>query len=245
MGLLSPLLRHVESLRTVDHHVLWAHLADHAEVGLWVNEVRRSPHLHGRPVLLATKANEVQARTLAVEADETYLGPSGHTFVNDKGWQMKRGVGDKMKIVTLVERGGRARSVKVDEVTADSVQAIVTKTASKDSVLMTDESNVYRGVGKRMKRHFTVNHGKGEYAKGFVTTNTVEGYFSIFKRGMKGTYQHCSEHNLQRYLNEFDFRYSNRSALGVEDAERAEIALKGIEGKRLTYRGTRRGAAAA
>jgi transposase-like protein len=180
-----------------------------------------------------------------VEADETYLGPAGHVFSNDKGWQMKRGVADKMKVVTLVERGGRARSVKVDRVTSDEVLGIIRANAVRDSVLMTDESPVYDKAGKGMKRHYTVNHAKGEYAKGFVSTNTVEGYFSIFKRGMKGVYQHCTEHHLQRYLNEFDFRYSNRSALGVEDAERAEIALKGIEGKRLTYRGTRRSASAA
>lgn len=180
-----------------------------------------------------------------VEADETYLGSSGHTFTNDNGWQMKRGLGDKMKVVTLVERGGRAKSVKVDRVTSAEIEAIVKRTADKNSVLMTDESPAYSRAGKGMKRHYTVNHQKGEYAKGFVTTNTVEGYFSIFKRGMKGVYQHCTEHHLQRYLNEFDFRYSNRSALGIEDSERAEKALKGIEGKRLTYRGTRRSAAAA
>ncbi len=171
-----------------------------------------------------------------VEADETYLGPSGHSFSNEKGWEMKKGLGDKMKIVTLVERGGRARSVKVDEVTTASVQAIIAKNASAASVLMTDEHKAYRGVGKTMKRHFTVNHGKGEYAKGFVSTNTVEGYFSIFKRGMKGVYQHCGEQHVQRYLTEFDFRYSNRAALGVDDNARATKVLKGIEGKRLTYR---------
>ena len=105
--------------------------------------------------------------------------------------------------------------------------------ADRESVLSTDESVLYKGVGREFKRHFTVNHRKGEYARGYASTNTVEGYFSIFKRGMKGVYQHCSESHLQRYLHEFDFRYSHRK---IEDHERAEIALKGIEGKRLTYR---------
>jgi transposase-like protein len=171
-----------------------------------------------------------------IEADETYLGSGGFVFTNDKGWQAKRGVGDRMKIVTLVERGGRARSVKVDEVTVESVTSIVKQNASRNAVLMTDEATVYKPVGREMKRHFTVNHGKGEYASGFASTNTVEGYFSIFKRGMKGVYQQCNERHLERYLAEFDFRYNNRVKLGVDDAMRADRALKAVVGKRLTYK---------
>jgi transposase-like protein len=174
-----------------------------------------------------------------VEADETYIGPSGAKFINGKGWQSKRGFADKMKVVTLVERGGRARSVKVDTMDRDTVRNILVRNADRNSVLMTDESNLYKKPGKEFKRHFSVNHAKGEYAKGFVTTNTVEGFFGTFKRGMKGVYQHCSEQHLQRYLTEFDFRYNNRAALDVTDGERANKALKGIEGKRLTYRRTR------
>ena len=94
----------------------------------------------------------------------------------------------------------------------------------------------YPKIGKEFASHDSVNHTRKEYVRGDVTTNTVEGYFSIFKRGMKGVYQHCSEKHLQRYLHEFDFRYSNRIALGVDDAERAMLAAKGAEGKRLTYR---------
>ena len=90
--------------------------------------------------------------------------------------------------------------------------------------------------GKQFAAHERVNHSKKEYARGDVTTNTVEGFFGIFKRGMMGVYQHCGEQHLQRYLVEFDFRYSNRAALGIEDAERTTLALKGAEGKRLTYR---------
>ncbi len=171
-----------------------------------------------------------------VEADETYLGSSGYQFVNDKGWQMKKGVGDKKKVVTLVERGGRARSIMAEDMTGKVVRDFLVTNADRKSVLMTDESPLYKSVGKEFIRHFTVNHAKGEYAKGFVTTNTVEGYFSIFKRGMIGTYQHCGEQHLQRYLTEFDFRYSNRK---ISDAERAEQAVKGAEGKRLMYRRSR------
>ena len=105
---------------------------------------------------------------------------------------------------------------------------------------MTDEAPHYVRVGKEFAEHGTVNHGREEYARGEVTTNTVEGYFSIFKRGMKGVYQHCSEKHLHRYLAEFDFRYNNRSALGVEDEARTRTALEGIKGKRLTYRVTDR-----
>jgi hypothetical protein len=172
-----------------------------------------------------------------VEADETYLGSSGYEFVNDKGWQMKRGLGDKKKVLTLVERGGRARSIMAEDMNRKTVRDFLVTNADRKSVLMTDESNLYKGVGKEFIRHFTVNHAKGEYAKGFATTNTVEGYFSIFKRGMIGTYQHCGEQHLQRYLTEFDFRYSNRD---VSDAERAEIAVAGVQGKRLMYHQTRK-----
>jgi hypothetical protein len=102
--------------------------------------------------------------------------------------------------------------------------------------MMTDEGTYYREVGQEFASHETVNHAAEEYARGIVTTNTVEGHFSIFKRGMRGTYQHCSEKHLHRYLSEFDFRYSNRVALGVNDGDRAALAVKGAAGKRLTYR---------
>ena len=101
---------------------------------------------------------------------------------------------------------------------------------------MTDEANYYKVHRGLRTSHETVNHSKNEYVRGEVHTNTVEGYYSIFKRGMKGVYQHCSEKHLHRYLSEFDFRYSNRVALGIHDGERADLAIKGAAGKRLTYR---------
>ena len=110
---------------------------------------------------------------------------------------------------------------------------------AKESRLHTDESMVYRKVGLEFAAHERVNHGQKEYARGDVTTNSIEGYFSIFRRGMKGIYQHCSEPHLHRYLAEFDFRYNARQTLGVGDAMRADKALKGVVGKRLTSRTTR------
>ena len=92
-------------------------------------------------------------------------------------------------------------------------------------------------MGTEFAKHETVNHGAKEYARGDVTTNSVEGFFGIFKRGMVGVYQHCGEQHLQRYLDEFSFRYNNRVRLGVDDTERAELAIPGAEGKRLTYEG--------
>lgn len=102
--------------------------------------------------------------------------------------------------------------------------------------MMTDEASYYTKVGREFASHGVVRHNKGEYGRGKTHTNTIEGYFSIFKRGMKGVYQHCNKKHLHRYLAEYDFRYSNRSALGVEDEDRTERALRGIVGKRLTYK---------
>jgi hypothetical protein len=106
----------------------------------------------------------------------------------------------------------------------------------KESRLMTDEARHYKAIGREFASHESVNHGEEEYVRGDVSTNTVENFYSVFKRGMKGVYQHCGERHLHRYIAEFDFRYSNRVALGTNDMERAEKLAKGIVGKRLTYR---------
>ncbi len=148
---------------------------------------------------------------------------------------MQRGIGEKRAVLALVERGGRsARSMEQ----IDRQDGPRSPRHQRGSQVASDDRRkpLYKDVGKEFARHFTVNHAKGEYATGFVHTNTVEGYFSIFKRGMIGTYQHCGEQHLQRYLSEFDFRYSNRK---ISDKERAEVAVKGAEGKRLMYRRSR------
>jgi transposase-like protein len=165
-----------------------------------------------------------------VEADETF-------FVNKKGAPIRTGYGHKMAIMSLVERGGPIRSVVLDRVDRPSVTRIIRRNVHHESRLMTDAAAYYKARDRfGIAEHEKVNHDQGEYVHGDVHVNTLEGYYSIFKRGMKGVYQHCSEKHLHRYVAEFDFRYNNRSGLGVEDAERATNALKGIVGKRLTYR---------
>lgn len=161
-----------------------------------------------------------------VEMDETYL----NTKPNKAGEYQERA------IAALVERGGPVRSFHVDRMNADAVEVILARNASERSTLSTDESRLYMQVGRYFAGHAKVNHSKGEYVRGDAHTNTIEGFFSIFKRGMKGIYQHCDGKHLHRYLAEFDFRYSHRLALGVDDAIRADYALRGIKGKRLTYR---------
>jgi transposase-like protein len=175
-----------------------------------------------------------------VEADETYFGKpeTPHVSPQRKGRPYLKGnkVRNSRPIVSLVERGGSVRSFHVPVADAANVAAIVRENVHRESRLHTDESRLYPVVGKEFAAHETVIHSHKEYARGDVTTNTVETYFSVFKRGMRGTYQHCKEKHLHRYLAEYDFRFNTRSALGFNDGERADFALKGIEGKRLTYR---------
>jgi hypothetical protein len=121
-------------------------------------------------------------------------------------------------------------------VTGANVRDVLVRKADRASRLHTDESRLYPRVGEEFAQHETVNHGAKEYARGDVTTNSVEGFFGIFKRGMVGVYQHCGEQHLQRYLDEFAFRYSNRVKLGIGDDARAVLAVQGGDGKRLTYR---------
>jgi transposase-like protein len=171
----------------------------------------------------------------AVEVDETYIGRQEGHGVDKTGYH------NKNMVLTLVERGGSARSFHTGGHSIADIVPIVRQNVRRESDLMTDKAHHYKAVGKEFASHGSVAHERGEYWKpGEIHTNTVEGYYSIFKRGMKGIYQHCSEKHLHRYLSEFDFRYSNRVALGVDDAERAEKALQGITGKRLTYRRPRK-----
>lgn len=164
-----------------------------------------------------------------VEADETFIG-------RIKGAQVRKSFIHKMKVLSLVERGGGARSYVINSVSMKEVLPIVLRNVDREATLMTDEGKVYHYIGSQFFDHQFVNHGKDEYVRGTAHTNTIEGYFSIFKRGMKGVYQHCGEQHLHRYLAEFDFRYSNRAALEIDDEQRAAKALQGIYGKRVTYR---------
>jgi transposase-like protein len=186
-----------------------------------------------------------------VEVDETYIGRL-------EGQPVRRGGGShKNTVLTLVERGGSARSFHIDGVRAGEILPIIRANLSREAKLNTDEMQSYKYIAEvENLDHATVNHSKDQYVRYWnevtnktgaggkpvvetttITTNTVEGYFSVFKRGMKGVYQHCSEKHLHRYLSEFDFRYSNRMALGIDDGARRTLAIKGAAGKRLTYQG--------
>ena len=168
-----------------------------------------------------------------VEIDETFIGQK-------KDMPKQRGYAHKHAVLTLVERGKGSRSFHVDGTAAADVLPIIKANVDPKTQVMTDEAGQYAGLKKSFAAHEFVRHGAGEYGRGVVHTNTVEGFYSVFKRGMKGVYQHCSEKHLHRYVAEFDFRYGNRVRLGVDDAQRTVMALRGIVGKRLTYRGTDR-----
>lgn len=169
-----------------------------------------------------------------VEADETYWGNGPQSKIG-KLVGAKQGGHQKEKVFSLVERGGHVRSFHVQMVNATTLKEVMGKHVAKEAKLMTDEHHVYKSIGPGYASHETVKHSMKEYARGHVTTNTIEGYFSIFKRGLVGTFHHVGEQHLQRYCNEFDFRYNTRTALGFNDAQRTNLVLKGISGKRLTY----------
>lgn len=174
----------------------------------------------------------------AVEVDETFIGRD--FSVKPKGEKKGRGFAHKSKVLSLVDRAtGRARSIVVDDLKAKTLYPILHANIAREARLMTDEAGQYKPIGKMFAEHSYTFHGQGNYVSKddpTIHTNTVEGFFSIFKRGMKGIYQHCAPHHLNRYVTEFDFRYNNRAANGVNDEQRAEILLRGVVGKRLTYR---------
>jgi ISXO2-like transposase domain len=163
-----------------------------------------------------------------VEIDETFIG-------NKADMPKRRGFAHKHAILSLVERGGTVRSFHVDGTSAAHLVPILRANIAKETAIMTDEAGQYTNLSKDFASHEYVNHSAGEYGRGKVHTNTLEGYFSIFKRGMKGVYQHCSEKHLHRYVAEFDFRYNNRIALGIENTGRSTRAIEGAVGKRLVY----------
>jgi len=184
-----------------------------------------------------------------LEADETYYGPKaekptrradGKPFMADRidvpRKSRNRGPAGKRSIVALMERGGKVRTFHVGNADKSTVAHILAVAADKRSRLHTDESHLYKGADSMFASHETVKHTAKEYVRGDVTTNSVEGFFNVFKRGMNGIYQHCDEKYLQRYLIEFEFRHNTRAKLGVNDGERATLAIKGAAGKRLTLR---------
>jgi len=175
-----------------------------------------------------------------VEADETYFGKAETLHVSKqrrgRPFTKKGHLWNNRPIVALVERGGRVRTFHVAVADKDTVQGIVRDNIARESRLHTDESRLYFGADEHFATHETVKHSAKEYARGDVHTNSAEGYFSIFKRGMRGVYQHCKEKHLHRYLAEYDFRYNHRVKLGFSDIDRTYAAIRAVEGKRLTYR---------
>jgi transposase-like protein len=171
-----------------------------------------------------------------VEMDETFIG--GLEKNKHRSKRQHRGTGGvgKEAVYALVERGGSVRSHHVPAVTADNLKPIIEAHIDGATVVYTDEGATSKGLGRLFEKHESINHSIGEYVRGDAHTNTIEGYFSILKRGIHGVYHHVSQQHLRRYLAEFDFRYSNRSKLGVEDSHRTTLVLRGIVGKRLMYR---------
>lgn len=164
-----------------------------------------------------------------VESDEIYIG---RTRGHGKGAHPTK----KQQVVALVERKGRVRAFHLPTITAETLKPVLTGNTDPKARLMTDGAGFYLKIGEGFASHETVNHNEGEYVRGDVTTNTVEGYFGILKRGLRGVYQHVSPVHLHRYIGEFSFRYNHRQALEISDKDRADEALKAIQGKRLTYR---------
>jgi transposase-like protein len=166
-----------------------------------------------------------------VEADETYFG---RTEGQGKGAHLTK----KRKVLSLMERGGSVRSFHVDKVTADTLGPVMERHIAKTARVMTDTAGIYKKMrlDSAFGSHETVNHLAGEYARGDVTTNTVESYFGLLKRGIFGIYQHCGANHLHRYLAEFDFRHNHRKSLNIDDAQRAEKLVAGVVGKRLMYK---------
>lgn len=172
-----------------------------------------------------------------VEVDETFIG-------RKQGMPKRRAFHHKMKVLALVDRDtGKARTMVIEDVRAETLMPLVIANVEREARIMTDEHSGYRDAGKWFASHGTTSHGRGEYVNledRTIHSNTVEGYFSVFKRGMKGVYQHCDEQHLHRYLAEFEFRYNNREKFEISDTIRAEIVLHGVIGKRLTYETTSR-----
>lgn len=210
--------------------------------GVSANEIHRQTGLSYKSSLFLlhriryamadTSKTQLGGAGVAVEADETYFG-------NKEGEPRGRGAHHKHAIFAMVERNGGVRSFHVPNVTAKTLRPILERHVAKSSDLMTDDAAVYTKVGKPFARHESVNHSKGEYVRGDATTNTVEGFFSILKRGLNGIYHNVSEHHLHRYLSEFDFRYTNRE---LSDGQRTSLAIRQSEGKRLMYANPRKNA---
>ena len=182
-----------------------------------------------REAMVSGKLPPMGGAGVTVEIEETFIG-------RKPGTRVRRGFAHKNAVMTLVQRGGYARSFHVDGTSAADLLPIIKANVLPGTSVITDEAGEYAHLAKHFAKHGFTRHGQGEYHRGDVHTNTVEGFYSVFKRGMKGIYQHCAEKHLHRYIAEFDFRYNNRVRLGVDDAQRTDTTLRGAVGKRLMYK---------
>lgn len=193
-----------------------------------------------REAMIDTDNTPLGGEGKVVEADETYYGkPAVSPKTRTNGTPFLKGNPKRRNsrpVVALVERGGKAKVFHVAVADKAAVQKIVLENVHPATRLHTDESKLYKGAADVFASHETVKHSKGEYARGDVNTNSAEGFFGVFKKGMKGVYQHCSEKHLNRYVTEFGFRHNTRAKLGFTDAMRTDAVLIGTIGKRLTYR---------
>ena len=215
------------------------HLIASSKKGISANQLHRtlgitlkSAWFMAHRVREAMKSNSLEPLGGAgkiVEADETFVGMK-------IGFKRSRGAVHKMKVLSLVERGGSVRSQRLAVLSRSGIEQAIREHVHPESRIMTDTAAYYRKPLLGFAGHEKVNHEQDEYVRGEAYTNTLEGYFSLFKRGMRGVYQHCREKHLHRYLAEFDFRYNNQVALGVNDEARAAHLVEGVVGKRLTYR---------
>lgn len=225
--------------------ILAAHLISASKKGISAHQIHRTVGvtyktawfvLHRlREAMKEKNPSTMGGNGSTVEVDETFWGNK-----KPRGYKKGRGDNHKEKILTLVERDGRARSFHVPAVNAKTLRPILKEQIKSDTHIMTDDASVYQPqrndkLCEHFASHSVVKHGIGEYVRGNIHTNTIEGYFSIFKRGMTGVYQHCSKEHLKRYICEFDFRYNYRKKLGYDDSQRTDILLKGIGGKRIMY----------
>jgi transposase-like protein len=220
------------SKKGISAHQLWRMLGFGSYRTAWfmAHRIRE-----GMRELFSEDTSPLGGEGKTVEIDETFVGGLEKNKHRNKRKHAGTGGAGKEAVFSLVERKGRVRSHHVTEVSAKTLRPILQAHVDAATFIMTDEGGAAKKIGSEFDRHGSVNHGIGEYVRGDIHINTAEGYFSVFKRGIYGTFHHISQQHLKRYLAEFDFRYNERSALGINDKMRAAKALKGVVGKRLTY----------